>query len=130
MGIYDIDLTILEADATSTMVVMRPNANTPTLKNNEWLKVFLGFGNAEEAVNNGVFLTYKVGIVPGQPAEDQLTCLPEILAASPEESALRKRRREPRQKRKKFTEKIIENQKNREGGGNKSTNRLLILSLY
>ena len=99
--IYDIDLTILEADATSTMVVMRPNANTPTLKNNEWLKVFIGFGNAEEAVNNGVFLTYKVGIIPGQPAEDQLTCLPEILAASPEESELRKRRREARQRKKK-----------------------------
>jgi hypothetical protein len=99
--IYDIDLTILEADATSTLVVMRPNANTPALKNNDWQKVFIGFSNAEEAVSNGVFLTYKVGIVPGAPAEDQLTCLPEILAASPEESELRKRRREARQRKKK-----------------------------
>merc|ERR1711990_1027768 len=90
-----------EADATSTLVVMRPNANAPKLKNNDWQKVFIGFPNAEEAVSNGVFLTYKVGIVPGAPAEDQMTCLPEILAASPEESELRKRRREARQRKKK-----------------------------
>jgi len=97
--IYDVDVSIVESDATSTLVVLRQNGNSPVLELNEWAEFFIGFDNIAEYITDGSWDTYRIGIVPGSPSSDELICLTEILAQQPAESPERVERRKVRQEK-------------------------------
>jgi len=98
--IYDVDdFSIVESDASSTLVVLRQNVNSPVLELNQWADFFIGFDNVAAYVTDGSWDTYRIGIVPGSPSSEELTCLTEILAVQPAESPERVERRKIRQEK-------------------------------
>merc|ERR1712048_1207626 len=97
--IFDVDLTILESDGTSTLVVLRQNANSPVLEVNTWSQFYVGFDNVAQYVADNTWDTYRIGIVPGSPTSEQLTCLVDILPVIPTESPERVERRKIRQEK-------------------------------
>ena len=60
--VYDIDSITLETDSSSTLVVMKQNANSPSVSVNAWTDFYMGFSNIEEFVTNQQHLNYRVGM--------------------------------------------------------------------
>jgi hypothetical protein len=86
--VYDIDSITLETDSSSTLVVMKQNANSPSVSVNSWTDFYMGFSNIEEFVTNQQHLNYRVGLSPTDITDPQ--CIVDINPVAPLESARRK----------------------------------------
>jgi hypothetical protein len=111
--IYDIDMTILESDGSSTLVVLSQNQNSPDLLKNKWSRFFVGFDKIPDSVSD--VTDFRMGVMPGSVSSsgsdqaESLKCLLESLPVQPSESESRKVLREIRQEK-------LENLENLESG--------------
>ena len=58
--VFDIVSVELEEDETSTMVVLKQNANSPVLTD-DWSQFFVGFDNIQSFIDAGTAADYKIG---------------------------------------------------------------------
>jgi hypothetical protein len=59
--VFDVEDIVVEADKSSTLVVLKQNANSPVLTS-EWSDFYVGFDNiAAQIESDGAGLDYKIG---------------------------------------------------------------------
>jgi len=95
--IYDIDLTIVESDGSSTLVFLSQNQNSPNLLQNKWSRFFVGFDNIPNTVTD--ITDFRMGVIPGLSSEHNMECLIDALPVEPQESESRKVLREIREEK-------------------------------
>merc|ERR1712157_7197 len=74
-------------DESSTLVVLKQNANSPTLTT-DWSQFYVGFDNIAQFVADGTALDYKVGVLPFDSSDS--ICILDHSPVSPPESLSRK----------------------------------------
>ena len=95
--VFDVFDTRLEADSSSTLVVLKMNSNSPKLTEGDWSEFFIGFDNAAEHISNGNADNFKVGIIAGDPGETS-ECILDTIDVRPPESQSRVLPRRQRRK--------------------------------
>jgi len=85
--VFDVESMTVEDDGSSTLVVLKQNANSPTLTT-DWSQFYVGFDNIGQFVQDGTALDYKVGVLPFDSSDS--VCIMDHSPVSPEESASRK----------------------------------------
>ncbi|CAG5089032.1 Oidioi.mRNA.OKI2018_I69.PAR.g12059.t1.cds [Oikopleura dioica] len=91
--VFDVANVILEADGSSTMVVLNQNANSPSLTD-AWSEFFVGLDNVASIVDSDDLTTFKVGVMPGSIANPD--CVLDTNADMPSESSSRIKQRKER----------------------------------
>ena len=91
--VFDVANVILEADGSSTMVVLNQNANSPILSE-AWSEFFVGLDNVASIVDSDDLTTFKVGVMPGSISNPD--CVLDTNADMPSESSSRIKQRKDR----------------------------------
>ena len=91
--VFDVADVKLEADGSSTMVILNQNANSPSLTDS-WSEFFVGLDNVAHLAASGDLTTFKVGVMPGSIADPN--CVLDTNADMPSESATRIKQRKER----------------------------------
>ena len=86
--VFDVADVRLEADGTSTLVVLKMNSNSPKLVDGEWSQFFIGFDGAAEHIAANAADDFKVGIMASDPAETS-DCILDTIDVNPPESQSR-----------------------------------------
>jgi len=100
--VFDVAQVKLEADGSSTMVVLSQNANSPTLSDT-WSEFFVGLDNVASLADSGDLTTFKVGVMPGSIVDPD--CVLDTNAPMPSESPSRMKQRKERKHARKLADK-------------------------